>query len=532
MIVANQWGRDAGPGGKSSGAMGVIFAIVISLVLGAAGSYAYVRFGTQPDTAALEALRAERDELTQQVQRQSGELDQMTEKLLAADSGKGDSDGRVATAEKARDEALAASKDLEEQLKALQQLTELTSGNAEVSDTQSKQLAEKLAAAEKSRDAALKDKASAEQQLADLEELTKLTAGEADASGEALKQQVTLAEKARDKALAEKSELAQQVARLTALVNEAETAAQKQGDGALKAAEQARDRAVADKATAEKQLSDLQELTKLTSGNNDAANTALSQKLATAETARDQALKDRGAFEKQIAALEKQLADLQELTKLTSGNNDAANAALSQKLTSTESARDQALKDKAVLEKQITALQQGAGGRQAAIDEELRTLKNKTVPDLQLLVDQRQAELIQADDARNKAVEQAKALEKQLDETRQAVAALQEEQGKGFEERLRLEAELAEAKQKLASATKPETQATRPTPLKTPRDAFNVERALSGAPGLDGLSSSDRLTLKQMLVTGECVTTSLESVLGKVPVISLRNLIRDLKSSC
>ncbi|OJT99718.1 MAG: hypothetical protein BGN83_03825 [Rhizobium sp. 63-7] len=459
--------------------MGVIFAVVISLVLGAAGSYAYVRFGTQPDTATLDALRAERDQLSQQVERQSGELDQMTEKLLAADSGRGDSDGRVAAAEKARDEALAASRDLEEQLKALQQLTELTSGNNEASDAQARQLAEKLSAAEKARDAALKDKASAEQQLADLEELTKLTTGQADASGAALKQQLSAAEQARDKALAEKSDLAQQVARLTALADEAEAAAKKEGDGALRAAEQARDKAAADKAAAEKQL-----------------------------------------------------ADLQELTKLTSGNNDAANAALSQKLASAETARDQALKDKAALEKRITALQQGAGGRQAAIDEELQTLKTKTVPGLQALVDQRQAELIQADDARNKALEQAKALEKQLDDVRRAVSALQDEQARGFEERLRLEAELAEAKEKLAVTAKPETQATRSTPSGTPRDAFEVERALSGAPGLDGLSSADRLTLKQKLVAGECVTTSLESVLGKVPVISLRNLIRDLKSSC
>lgn len=459
--------------------MGVIFAVLISLVLVAAGSYAYVRFGTQPDTATLEALRAERDQLSQQLQRQSGELDQMTEKLLAADTGQGDSDGRVAAAEKARDEALAASKDLGEQLKALQQLTELTSGNNEAADAQNTELGEKLAAVEKTRDAALKDKASAEQQLADLEELTKLTAGQADASGEALKQQVTLAEKARDKALAEKSDLAQQLARLTALANEAEATAKKEGSAALKAAEQARDQAVADKAALEKQLSDLQELTKLTSGNNDAANTALSQKLAAAETA-----------------------------------------------------REQALKDKAALEKQVAVLQQDSGDQQAAIAKELQTLKSKTVPDLQALVDQRQTELIQADDERNKAQEREKTLQKQLDDTRRAVTSLQDEQGRSFEERLRLEAELAEAKQKLAATVKPETQATRPNPSKTPRDAFEVERALSGAPGLDGLNSTERLTLKQKLVAGECVTTSLESVLGKVPVISLRNLIRDLKSNC
>ena len=66
----------------------------------------------------------------------------------------------------------------------------------------------------------------------------------------------------------------------------------------------------------------------------------------------------------------------------------------------------------------------------------------------------------------------------------------------------------------------------------TPRDPQAVEAALRDAPGLDALSTAERQALKDALVSGQCVTTALESVFDDVPILALRNLIRDLNSGC
>lgn len=65
------------------------------------------------------------------------------------------------------------------------------------------------------------------------------------------------------------------------------------------------------------------------------------------------------------------------------------------------------------------------------------------------------------------------------------------------------------------------------------RRVSDVESALEKATGLDGLSTSQRTGLKDELVAGACVTVSLEKVFGNpVPVVPLRNLVRDLDSDC
>lgn len=67
----------------------------------------------------------------------------------------------------------------------------------------------------------------------------------------------------------------------------------------------------------------------------------------------------------------------------------------------------------------------------------------------------------------------------------------------------------------------------------TPRRVSDVDSALEKATGLDGLSISQRTGLKEELVAGACVTVSLEKVFGNpVPVVPLRNLVRDLDSDC
>lgn len=66
----------------------------------------------------------------------------------------------------------------------------------------------------------------------------------------------------------------------------------------------------------------------------------------------------------------------------------------------------------------------------------------------------------------------------------------------------------------------------------SPRDSDAVAAALRTAPGLGFLSTEDRRRLSDSLTAGECVTTALEEVFDRVPILTLRNLIRDLNSDC
>jgi hypothetical protein len=65
-----------------------------------------------------------------------------------------------------------------------------------------------------------------------------------------------------------------------------------------------------------------------------------------------------------------------------------------------------------------------------------------------------------------------------------------------------------------------------------PRSAVLVALAIDNTPGLDRLSSAQREQLERTLVSGECVTKALNSALQRVPVLALRNLMRDLDSDC
>ena len=65
------------------------------------------------------------------------------------------------------------------------------------------------------------------------------------------------------------------------------------------------------------------------------------------------------------------------------------------------------------------------------------------------------------------------------------------------------------------------------------RSDSDVETALADANGIEGLAASERSRLKEGLMAGECVSSSLEKVFGRpVPVVPLRNLVRDLDSDC
>lgn len=65
-----------------------------------------------------------------------------------------------------------------------------------------------------------------------------------------------------------------------------------------------------------------------------------------------------------------------------------------------------------------------------------------------------------------------------------------------------------------------------------PRDADAVASALRTAPGLDPLTEAELQQLSSKLAAGECVTDALSAVFDRIPILTLRNLIRDLNSDC
>jgi DNA repair exonuclease SbcCD ATPase subunit len=72
----------------------------------------------------------------------------------------------------------------------------------------------------------------------------------------------------------------------------------------------------------------------------------------------------------------------------------------------------------------------------------------------------------------------------------------------------------------------------KPADGRSPRNAALVAQVIERTPGLDRLTGAQRTQLEQTLVSGECVTNALGSVLNRVPILALRGLMRDLDSDC
>jgi len=79
---------------------------------------------------------------------------------------------------------------------------------------------------------------------------------------------------------------------------------------------------------------------------------------------------------------------------------------------------------------------------------------------------------------------------------------------------------------------KPALDNAKPAEGRSPRNAALVAEAMDDTPGLDRLTSGQRDQLERTLVSGECVTNALGGVFKRVPVLTLRNLMRDLDSDC
>jgi predicted nucleic acid-binding Zn-ribbon protein len=81
-------------------------------------------------------------------------------------------------------------------------------------------------------------------------------------------------------------------------------------------------------------------------------------------------------------------------------------------------------------------------------------------------------------------------------------------------------------------AEEPARDNEKPAGGRSARNAALVALALEATPGLDRLSADQRGLLERALLSGECVTNALGAVFSRVPVLTLRNLMRDLESDC
>ena len=216
--------------------------------------------------------------------------------------------------------------------------------------------------------------------------------------------------------------------------------------------------------------------------------------------------------------------------------------ALTQDLAAATAERDEALAaaDKQAgeiraLNDRIAALTDSAASTENEIAAELARLRDAVVPELTA--------------ERDRLAGEAEAAAGRIEELTGEIAALTDDKAAGAARIAELESALDAARQEIAAlkARTAETPAERPVGTgedtseasaesgdasMTPRDPQAVEAALRDAPGLDALSAADRQALKDALVSGACVTTALEGVFDDVPILALRNLIRDLNSGC
>ncbi len=264
--------------------------------------------------------------------------------------------------------------------------------------------------------------------------------------------------------------------------------------------------------------------------------------------------------------LEKDYADLKlnEVPKLNRllDKRDADIAAL-EKLLSTEkaaskSAADDFTKTIARLNEQLTAAKSDAGDawKQAEDLGNAKLALEKQISVLKASVEKATSDAVAA----RKALEQKTAEAENKPPTFKSALDLARDvqiktlEGNLAEERSRVEqlekqlADQAAEIAKNAAAAKTETPGETETPAKdeveargeepavdnglVPRDPALVENVLNSTRGIGVLDDEKTRILKDKLSSGACVTDALESVFDRVPLIVMRNLMRDFKSDC
>ena len=197
----------------------------------------------------------------------------------------------------------------------------------------------------------------------------------------------------------------------------------------------------------------------------------------------------------------------------------------------------------AALETERDALRQEAAEAEERLAAELARINDQVLPELTAERDDLQRRILVLLDnqsalkAQINAAAQSKAADaERIAELEARLAENARELSDAQEALLAREVEQAEAEVNSSSieptARVEPSSETSAMPELEPRDPDAVAAALRSAPGIGLLSADDQRALTERLVSGECVTSALESVFDRVPILTLRNLIRDLSSDC
>jgi len=283
------------------------------------------------------------------------------------------------------------------------------------------------------------------------------------------------------------------------------------------------------------------------------ANDALAAARKDLDEARFNQQSDTAPLEALQATIARQAADLDAMTERLAAISTQAQSPDDQSaaVEALKGERDKLAQENQNLKAELVALEaerdvgkQAATAAEAHLAAELARLRDEVLPEvtaerdqlkrktLMMLADQTnlKAQARSAADAKAETTKRIADLTARLADTESQLTASQE-----VLDALKLESRAGQAPENVAESNA-STPATQPDVVERPaldtRKPESVAQALHTAPGLGTLSDADRQSLTDTLVAGECVTTALKSVFDRVPILTLRNLIRDLNSDC
>lgn len=229
-----------------------------------------------------------------------------------------------------------------------------------------------------------------------------------------------------------------------------------------------------------------------------------------------------------ISALEQRLSTERTAAKSAADDLNATIAGLNGQLSAAKTvsndARTQVQElnaEKLVLNKQIASLK-AAFERAAANAAAAQKALEQKITDAEKKPPAFKSALDLARDA------QIQTLEQSLGEERRKVETLQ----KQLEDQAAAAKAAAETPLEAPVAGNPVSQTGQSGQALIPRDRLMVENIIGTTRGVSFLDDDKKQRLKDQLASGACVTDALESVFDKVPLILMRNLMRDFKSDC
>ncbi|AKI00603.1 hypothetical protein IMCC20628_01897 [Hoeflea sp. IMCC20628] len=283
------------------------------------------------------------------------------------------------------------------------------------------------------------------------------------------------------------------------------------------------------------------------------ANDALAAARKDLDEARSIQQSDRAQLEALQATIARQAADLDAMTERLAAVSSQARSpedqssvveALSRERDRLTGENESLKRDLAALQTERDAGKQSTTVAEARLEAELARLRDEVVPELtaerdrlnrktlMMLADQTnlKAQAKAAADARAEDAKRIAELKTRLADAEGELTASQE-----VLDALKLESRAGQESESVTDSNAAKA-ATQPDAVEKPaldtRKPDAVAQALRTAPGLETLSQADLQRLTDTLIAGECVTTALKSVFDRVPILTLRNLIRDLNSDC